>query len=220
MALALSASQAFSYNVSDLQKIERGTAALATAHALAHAVLQDGANENLKMVGDVSNEVNRLVAYAIEDQSFMVRVTRVINNLSDKAAWQKAEAINGAFLKNFSVELTHGVATEVASYFKGKALDAVVPSISDSRVVSRAANVLATAIITSLLETTFMHVNHALELPGAAEKGQCVDKLVGTFFSTLFAEAAYNFAGEAILCGASDAKADWLNSVFASNNAN
>ncbi len=217
MAFALATSQAFSYTVEDLQKVENCTASLTTAGAMLKAVVPVDLNAGLSQFGELSREANNLIAYAIEDQSFQVRIARVINRVATKASWQKAPAIDGAFMKNFSVELTHGVTGEVADYFKGKALGAVMPQVSDSRLVGRAAQALSTAIVTSLVETTFMHINRALEVPGAAcdKDKKCTEKLMGTFFNSLLTEVAFQFAGEAILRGASDAKADALSDLCA-----
>lgn len=214
MALALAASQAFSYTVEDLKKVEAGSAALTTADAVLHAMLPGDLSAELALVGDLSKEINNLVAYAIEDQSFQVRIARVINRVATDASWQKAAAIDGAFLKNFSVQLTHGIASEVVSYFRGKTVDAAIKNVSDSRVVGRAAQALATAITTSLLETTFHHIDKALALPGANANKRCMDVVVGTFMTSLVTEIAYNLAGEAILCGASNARADMLNDIL------
>ena len=214
MALALGTSQVFSYTTVDLAKVEAGTAAITTANAMLHAVLPNNPSAGLAQIGELSKEANTLIAYAIQDQSFMVRVARVIDRVAKDASWQKAEAINGAFLKNFSTQLTHGIASEVADHFKGKALAATVPNISDSRIVARAAHALASAVVTSLIETTFHHVDKALDLPSAKKDAKSADVFLGSFFTSLLTEVAYNLAGEAILHGASDAKADLLNDVF------
>lgn len=216
MALSLAASQAFSYTVDTLRRVESLTAATATAEAAFRAVSPNAESRGMALIGDLSKEANNLMAYAIQDQTFMVRVARVLDRVASKAAWQKTERLNAEFLKSFGVELAHGISSEAVSYFKGKALAAALPSVSDSRIVARAANALATALTVSLVDTGFAHLERALELPGAVATADatCTDLLVGTFLTTLITEAAYNLAGEMILRGATDARVEVLSDLF------
>lgn len=222
MGLSLAASQVFSsvdltsLNKDTLKTVEKYSAAGAVAGAVVDfAVDANDVSPIFKDAVGLSSDVNKLVSYALQDQSVSMKAARILERLSKNADW-KNENLDLEFLKKFSTELAHGISLEVAMALKGKAVDGVLAKTSDSRVVSRIADTVATAVAASLVEAAFANIEKALELKhnGASYASLNAEVLLSTFVATLASEAAWNLAGELILVNIANAKAEHLSDII------
>ncbi|MBM3887266.1 hypothetical protein FJ364_05035 [Candidatus Dependentiae bacterium] len=210
MALSVAASQAFSYSVETLKGYERTSAAVKTAEVVVNAIVEEE-NKSLELVGGVAGEVNRLLTYALQDQSCVMRITRVIDGLAKNADFRKAKAFDAGFAKNFATELSHGISAEVVRFFAHKGVATGMSFVTDNRLVNRAAHALGEAVSSAVVETAFAklsnYVNNVED-----DKVEYSKELVAKFFATLVTEAAYHLAGEMILQG-TEARVDYIKAV-------
>ena len=219
MVFALAVSQAFSYSTETLKRIADISGSMQAAGAVVAGVSKNGASDEMLYIGGISREVNSLMSYALMDFGFMPRVARVIDRINQEASWQKAYEIDGQFFKEFTLALTHGIANEAKSYFRGKGVALALQNVSDNRIVARASQALGEAFSTALLETIFSRLTHLALGEKGTEAPKCSAVLVSSFAESLATELAYHFAGEVILRNATDTKSkDLFSDIFGSCN--
>lgn len=220
MMLALAVSQAFSYSTETLQKISEISGAAQTANAVIAGVSKSGASDELQFIGGLSKEINTLVSYALLDFGFMPRIARVIERINRETPWQAdGVAIDGQFFKSFAVSLTHGIAHEARSYFRGKGITLALQNVSNSRIIARASQALGEALSSSIVETIFARIRYSAGVSNCEDAPKCSSILFSTFAESLALELAYHFAGEAIYRNATDTKSkDLFEDVFGASN--
>jgi hypothetical protein len=209
LALSVASSQAFSYDLENLRDLESATAAAETATVVMEAFVGGPVSPTMSSIGNVSHVVNNLAAYALQDQSFVMHITRVIKQLATDARWQGAN-INEAYFKNFGMVLSKAVSMEVGRYLGGLALGNTVSAVTDNRIINRAADAVTASIVTATLETLFARLNHMVQGAAGAVAPGCSATFMAAFRDTLVMELAYNAAGEMIRQGAAGSKVDYI----------
>ena len=221
LALSMAASQAFSYSVETVKNLESATASAKTATVIVSAIIPNTAKSAeglaaLKRIGDLSSQINALTSSALQDESCILRITRIIENLIEKTPVHKDGefvAIDGAFAKNFAFELSHGISAEVMCFFAHKGIGMGMNALTENRVANRAAHVLGEAISSAVLETAFAKLGDYVTTEEDAEKTNCSEVFSTVFFGSLVRGAVYNIAGEMILQGTTDAHVNYAQAV-------
>jgi hypothetical protein len=214
LALSITASQAFSYSAETLKEVESASASANTAAVIIAAIIPNTKNtsqslEALKFIGDISSQVNALTSSALQDESSILRINRIIGNLTKKVNWQDADVTNGTFAKKFAFELSHAISAEVMSFYAHKGIGIGMNALTENRIANRAAHVLGEAISSAILEATFAKIGNYLE---TIQDGE-VPNFSTVFFTSLITGAAYNIAGEMIMQGTSDAHVNYTQAV-------
>ena len=209
---------AFSYSVETVKNLESATASAKTAAVIVSAIIPNSSKTakslaDLKHIDDLSSQINALTSAALQDQSCILRITRIIENLTEKANLHEATTIDGAFAKNFAFELSRGISAEVMHFFANKGIGMGMNALTENRVANRAAHVLGEAISSALLETTFAKLGDYVIAKEGAEKTNCAEVFSTVFFGSLARGAAYNIAGEMIMQGTTDAHVNYAQAV-------
>lgn len=209
LALSVASSQVFSYTVDTLHEVEMVSAAAKTANVMVAAVLPQ-VDPTLAQIGSLAEVTNTLTAYALQDQSSVMHITRVVEALAKDARWQDADQIDMAFVKKFGVVLSQAVSMEVARYLAGLGLSQTVGKMTDDRIVNRAADALTMSLTSAVVKTTFARIQHMVLAAEGAAAPSCSKEFLTSFFTSLASEVAYNIAGEMIRQGAAGSRVDYI----------
>lgn len=221
LAFSMSASQAFSYSVETVKNLESATASAKTAAVIISAIIPNTEKsaksiDALNWIGDLSGQINALASSALQDESCILRITRIIENLIEKTPVHsngQLVEIDGAFTKNFAFELSHGISAEVMRFFAHKGIGMGMNVLTENRIANRAAHVLGEAISSAVLETAFAKLGDYVISQEASGETNCLKVFSTVFLGSLGRGTAYNIAGEMILQGTTDAHVNYAQAV-------
>ncbi|MBM3887328.1 hypothetical protein FJ364_05355 [Candidatus Dependentiae bacterium] len=188
------------YTEEALRKIESSTAIANAATTVVYAIAPEEVGSNL-FVREVTGTTNKLMAYALLEQSNLMRFTRVLEAVAANESWHEAPHMNTAFMKTFAKEFavafTKGVTADFVSNVQNKALGKALGK-NANRLVLRAADVAATTVTATLVEVLFSHLDAKINNKAELKSQDVIEKIGKTFFT----ELAYHLAGEIIRQGA------------------
>lgn len=192
-------SSVFSYNQENLQQLEQASAVTAMTAAIMQSLMPNGTQTKISILGDTSQNINKILAYALHDQTFIANVAKVLDHVTTHAPWQDAKHYDKEFLKKFFAELAHGVGSETAEYGKDLLLNKIFTYLPKNIILRRSIDTVTTALILSLTDTAADSIKNAL-LPTPQEPlYECFNSFVETFVTNLLTEAAFHTMAEVVL---------------------
>ena len=195
--------------LSGLRKLERASALAKTGAAVLYAISPDFyecdsrvGDGSVNFIKQLSGTINKLAAYALLEQSSVMRFTRVLEAVAENRSWHTAPAWADAkefekFTSEFSVAFARSLSMEIACYVQGQAIGAVLGE-NPNRLVERAAYVVATTITVGLLQIAF---NKLDEYVNGKKSTSSILRIFGEQF---YRELAFHVAGELIRRGVED----------------
>ena len=211
--------QATPYSEADLRKLEYTSAVASTAATVISAVTQ--ADGSVKFIRDLSGTTNELMAYALLEQSSIMRFTRALKAVAANDSWSEAPLRDAAFMKifvkEFAVTFSQSITQEVVSVLQNKALSKVLGKMPN-RIVLRIADLVSTSVTATLVEVIFNYLNEVNDrrsrvfarhgededLRSTSARPITTDYVLNIFSKTLLKELAFHIAGEVIRQGAED----------------
>ncbi len=204
LPLALAQQTKANYTLEDLRKLQTVSGVAKTSESVIHALAPE-TTPGLQFIGNVANETNLLVSYALMDKPMMLRFTRVLDRVAAKESWQDAPQLDQEFMtmfaKEFAVEFSHGTTLEVVNLLSYMLIDYLMGTAADTtkeRLMKRAAQITATAITKPLIDTAFLALNHTVNDEEDDETPELTQAYVQSLLQTLYTELAYQAAGEII----------------------
>lgn len=192
------------YSMENLRTLEKASGVAKTAQVAIHALAPE-TTPGLELIGEVAGEINLLTAYALMDETSILRFTRVLERVAAKQSWQQAPQLDKAFMqefaKEFFVEFSHGATLEIVSMLRGMALDYLLgtaTATTKDRVVRRSAEVAATTLTKPLIDTAFLYFNYLVNKKEGMQAPELSPYLSKALLQTFYTELAYQVAGEVI----------------------
>jgi hypothetical protein len=218
--------QATLYSEADLRKIESTTAIASTAATIVRAVTPP-IDVSITFIKELSGTTNKLMAYALLEQSSIMRFTRALQAVAANESWHAAPQLNAEFMKmfarEFAVAFSQSITHEIVLMLQNKVLSKVLGNMPN-RIVLRIADLVSTAVTATLVDVVFNYLNDTVNgriieynfynnndvfLRSADERVFVsrkinIDYIIDVFGKTFFKELAFHIAGEVIRQGAED----------------
>ena len=198
-----------------LRKIESISALAKTGAAVVYAIAPD-ADGGVNFIKQLGGTVNKLVSYALLEQSNIMRFTRVLEAVAENASWHTAPGWENMedfneFMSEFSIAFARSASTEVACYLQGKVIGDILGE-ETNRIALRAVYIVATTLTVGLLEAAFNLLDEKIN------KKECSKNILRILGEQFYRELAFHLAGELIRVGVENGgKQDYLAAVTTSS---